>query len=47
MIQLQLDDCNMFGKIAPDVVRAYLQPGESAPLALRPDHHVYLPFNAQ
>jgi hypothetical protein len=44
MIQLQLDDGNVFGKKAPDIVRTNVQSGNSASLALRFDHHTYLPL---
>ena len=46
MIQLQLDDLDVFGEIAADVARAHLQPCNAAPLAMRLDYHAYLLFNA-
>jgi hypothetical protein len=46
MIQLQLNDGQMFGKIAPDIVCAYMQSGNSTSLALCLDDHTYLPINA-
>jgi len=46
MIQLQLDARNVFGKVAPDIVHAYMQSDNSASHALCLDDHAYLPFNA-
>jgi hypothetical protein len=46
MIQLQLDARNVFGKVAPDIVHAYMQSDNSASPALCLDDHTYLPFNA-
>jgi hypothetical protein len=43
VIQLQLDAGDIFRKIAPDIIYAYMKPGDSAPFALCFDHHVYLP----
>ncbi len=47
MIQLQLDHGDILRKIAPDIVRAYMQSGNSTTLALRFDHHTYLPYNVR
>lgn len=47
MVQVQLDDRNTFRKIAPDVIDSNVQSGNSAALALRCNHHRYLPFNAR
>jgi hypothetical protein len=46
MIQNQLDTRNALWKIPPDVVHAHMKSRDSASLALRFDHHTYLPFNA-
>jgi hypothetical protein len=46
MIQLQLDARNVFWEIAPDIVHAHMQSGDSASLALCLDDHTYLLFNA-
>jgi hypothetical protein len=43
MIQLQLDDSNVFREKAPDIVRTNVQSSNSASLALRLDYHTYLP----
>ncbi|MGA7859811.1 MAG: hypothetical protein WCA11_17875 [Terracidiphilus sp.] len=45
MIQLQFDDRDPLGKVAPDIVDAYMQPSEAATFALCSDHHTYLLFN--
>jgi len=45
MIQLQLDARNLFREITPNVPGANVEPGDSASLALRFDHHTHLPFN--
>jgi len=45
MIELQLDNRDSLGKIAPNVGYTHMQPREAAPLASRFDHHTYLLFN--
>jgi len=45
MIQHQLDARDALWEIAPDVVHAHMKSSDSASLALRLDHHTYLPFN--
>jgi len=42
MIQLQFDDSNVFGKVAPDIFYSHMQSGHSEAFALRFDDHTYL-----
>jgi hypothetical protein len=42
MIQLQLDDSNVFWEITPDIVCSYVQPGNSEALTTCFDYHTYL-----
>ena len=44
MIEYQFDTRDALGEITPDVVHAHMKSGDSASLALRFDHHTYLPF---
>jgi hypothetical protein len=47
MIQLQLDLGNLFGEIAPDIMRAHTQPSYADTFALRFDYHTDLLFQRQ
>ena len=45
MIQMQLDDLKVPGKITPDIGSADVQPCHTTAFALCLDHHICLPFN--
>jgi len=43
MIELQLDDGNVFREIAPDIMNTDVQSGNAVGLALGFNHHTHLP----
>jgi hypothetical protein len=47
MIQVQLDDRNVLGKITPDIGSTDVQSRDTTALALCFDHHICLLFNVR
>jgi hypothetical protein len=44
MVEFQLDDGNLSGKITPDVGNAHVEPCQASPLAMCFDYHTCLLF---
>jgi hypothetical protein len=47
MVQVQLDDVGISGKIAANICRAYLDAGKVTAFAMRFDNHGALPNNGK
>jgi hypothetical protein len=47
VIQVQLNNHNMPGKITPDIGSSHMQPSQATAFALCFDHHMCLLFNAR
>jgi hypothetical protein len=46
MIQLQLDDSNGLGEIAPDIGSPNVETSDTTALGMRFDYHIHLLFNS-
>jgi hypothetical protein len=47
MVEAQLDDIGVFGKITPDMIGVHFDTRERPPFAMRLNHHTYLPIKNQ